>query len=103
MIKVFSENECWYVDELTDIYYFKSVSNLTGQENYEILSWTRMSNLENNTKKPIRMYDIEFDGKKYYFLLLQYGDKWKIEAENNWEIDELCKEKNITLIGEIKI
>ena len=102
MNKIYNENDCWVVDELTDIYYFKSVNQNTGLESSEVLSWTRMIDLSSYSGNPVRMYDIEFNSKKYYFLLYEFGDRYKLEVENKYEFDELCKEKNIILLPEIK-
>lgn len=98
MNKIYSENSSWWVDELTDILYFKTISE-EQIENWEIASWTRMANLENYSKHPIRMYDIEYNGKKYYLLAYEDNGKYRIEKENTYEFDELCKEKNILITG----
>lgn len=102
MSKIYKENDCLWVDELVDIYYFKSLNLQNNIEESEILSWTRMVDLSNYTDNPVRMYDIEFNNKKYYFLLYKSGDRYKLEVENKYEFDELCKEKNIVLLPEIK-
>ena len=99
---IYKEDECWWVDELADIYYFKTVNQSTGEESSEILSWTRMVDLSIYPKNPVRMYDIESNEKKYYFLIYQIGERYKLEVENTYELDELLREKNITLTAEIK-
>ena len=100
MIRIYKENECWWVDELSDIYYFKTLNQETGEESTEVLSWTRMVDLSIYPKEPVRMYDIENDSKKYYFLLYRVGDRYKLEVENTYELDEFLREKNIQLIIE---
>lgn len=102
MNKVYTDNGSWWVDELTDICYFKSKSIETQQENYEFMTWTRNTDLSNYSKNPIRMYDIEFEEKKYFFLAYEENGRYKIQVENTYEFDELCKKKNISIIAEQK-
>ena len=47
------------------------------------------------------MYDVEFEDKKYFFLLYEDGGKLKLKVENTYEFDELCNKKNITIIPDI--
>ena len=94
---IYKEDGFWWVNELADIFYFKSINQETGEESLEILSWTRMVDLSIYPKNPVRMYDIESNSKKCYFLLYQVVDRYKIEVENIYELDELCREKNIIL------
>lgn len=101
-MKIYSENGTWYVEELSEIYYFKSISTTDNTEHQLLLTWTRMIDLSVYKNDPVRMYDIEHDGKKYFFLLFQYGDRYKLEPVNTYEIDQLCEIKNVKLIGEIK-
>jgi hypothetical protein len=102
MEKVYADVNGWIVQELTDFYTFKSVDLETGEEKQEILSWSRGVNLTDYSEQIERVYDIEWEGKKYYFLLQQKNEKWQFTPENNWEFDELCKLKNIKLTGDIK-
>jgi hypothetical protein len=102
MNKIYSDDGCLWVDDLHDIYYIKCVDKESNQETYEILTWTRMVDLSEVSKKPVRKYDIEFNDKKYYFLLFEDGDRYRLEIENSFEIDELCREKNIIITAETK-
>lgn len=103
MERIYKEDDCWWVDELADIYFFKTINQSTGEESSEVLSWTRMVDLSTYSKNPLRMYDIESNEKKYYFLLYQVGERYKLEVENTYELDELLREKNITLTSDIKL
>jgi hypothetical protein len=94
----FDKNEKkWIVKELQDIYLFKTVNSSNGEEVNQILSWTRgfdMTDYPNH----IRMYDIEIDNVRYFFLMSRNGnsDRFVIESED----PILLKRSNLFFTGE---
>lgn len=103
MDKVYSKHEiqgCWWLKELTDIFYFKALNLITNQEEYYIFSWTRNCDLSKIPDNPVRRYDVEIDLVKYYFLVFPVGDEWIVKPENSYEIEKISQEKNILFIGD---
>lgn len=102
MDKVYSKKEfsgCWWLKQLTDIFYFKAV-NITDNtsENY-ILSWTRNCDLSEFSDNPVRRYDIEIDNVRYYFLVYTYKDEWILKPEDLYKFEKICQEKNLIFTG----
>lgn len=102
MEKVYSDGKCLWVSDLQDIYYIKCLDKNEQKEYYEIVTWTRMVDLSDLPDKSVRKYDIEFNDKKYFFLLYSESDRFILKSENSYEITELCSEKNIELIPDNK-
>jgi hypothetical protein len=101
-MKVYSKKEidgCWWVSELTDIFYFKGKDLTTGIEEDFIFSWSRGCDLSEYEGEPVRKYDIEIDGDKYYFLVYTTSDGYLIKPENSNVLESLSTEKNILLTG----
>lgn len=104
MNKVYFKQEypgCWWLKELTDIFYFKTINLSTNQEDELIFSWTRNCDLSNYEDNPVRRYDIEIDSEKYYFLIYSKNEIWMVKPENVFEIEKLSREKNILLVGNL--
>ena len=80
MNKVYFDREKnqWFVSEPEDMYLFKSVNTQSNEEEKQILSWTRGFDM---TKYPnhIRMYDVEINGVKYFFLMKPEKDVYVID------------------------
>lgn len=106
--KVYSDKEnygVWFVDEMVDYYFFKSIDIITNEEKEYILSWSRSVEIEEE-KNVVRVYDveIEIDGvlKKYYFNFYYEDNRYKVVAKDPLELEKLLRETNITFIGETK-
>jgi len=76
---------CWWLKELTDIYSFKAVNFQTNEEVETILTWTRNVDLSEYDGKIVRMYDVEIEGEKFYFLT---------------SLEKLLNDKNLFFTGE---
>lgn len=94
-----SEKKCWFVSEPEDFYSFKSVNYETNEEVKQILSWTRGFDLENYPNH-IRMYDVEIEKIKYFFLMKKEGSQFIIEAENPLELEGLINNQKLFFVGE---
>lgn len=101
MNKVYSDKGEFFVEDIQDMYYIRCVDKTSLYDYHEVLTWTRMVDLSNYSGNPVRMYDVEFEDKKYFFLLYEDGGKLKLKVENTYEFDELCNKKNITIIPDI--
>jgi hypothetical protein len=101
MNKVYSDKGEFFVEDIQDMYYIRCVDKTSLYDYHEVLTWTRMVDLSNYAGNPVRMYDVEFEDKKYFFLLYEDGGKLKLKVENTYEFDELCNKKNITIIPDI--
>ena len=101
MNKVYFDKEKnqWFVSEPEDMYTFKSVTIETNEEVKQILSWTRgfdMTDYPNH----IRVYDVEINAVKYFFLMKQEGNIYTIEVENPLMLEKLIELENIFFVGE---
>jgi hypothetical protein len=94
-----TENKHWYVSEPEDFYSFKSINYETNEENKNILSWTRGVDLKDYPNH-IRMYDVEIGDVKYFFLMKQEKNVYKIEPENPIQLEKLVNNHNILFVGE---
>jgi hypothetical protein len=94
-----SEKKVWFVNEPEDFYSFKSINYETNEENKNILSWTRGVDLKDYPNH-IRMYDVEIDDVKYFFLMRKEGTYYVIESENPIELENLINNHNILFVGE---
>ena len=71
MAKVYFDKEkygMWVVENLEDYYSFKAVNFETNEESNHILSWSRNYDESDISEKIDRVYDVEIDKEKYYFL-----------------------------------
>jgi len=89
---------CWWLVQLTDIFYFKAI-DLENKEYQFIFSWTRNCDLTGLPNNPVRRYDIELEGKKYYFLIYPEKDGWLVKSENIIEFDKLSSDNNLLFTG----
>lgn len=91
---------CWWLKELTDIYSFKSVNFQTNEEVETILTWTRNVDLSEYDDSIVRMYDVEIDGEKFYFLASPEKGGYLLEAKDRLILEKLLNDKNIFFTGE---
>jgi predicted glycosyl hydrolase (DUF1957 family) len=91
------EHQSWFVDELEDIYFFKSVNFETNLTENQILSWSRSKDVPNGY---VRVYDVEIDGFKYYFSFKYLDDRYKIVANDSMELENLLNKKSLFFAGE---
>ena len=91
------EQQGWFVDELEDIYFFKSMNLETNLTENQILSWSRNKDVPNGY---IRVYDVEIDGFKYYFLFKYLGDRYQIVANDSMELENLLNKRSLFFTGE---
>jgi len=106
MRKVFFDKEkygIWIVESLEDYYTFKAVNFETNEESSHILSWSRNYDLSDISNNVDRIYDVEIDEEKYYFLFISNGDGWNVISEDSSNLEKLLKDKNLFFTGEAKI
>jgi hypothetical protein len=94
------EKKVWFVNETEDFYSFKSVNYKTKEEENQILSWTRGFDLTNYPNH-VRMYDVEIEGFKYFFLMRHSdNDCYILDTENPLSLEQLINEHFIFFAGE---
>ena len=106
MGKVYFDKEkygIWVVENLEDYYSFKAVNFETNEESNHILSWSRNYDLSDMNNNVDRVYDVEIDEKKYYFLFINNGDGWDVISEDSMKLEKLLNDKNLFFTGETKI
>ncbi len=91
---------CWWLKELTDIYNFKAVNFQTNEEVETILTWTRNVDLSEYNDKVVRMYDVEIDGEKFYFLASLEEGGYLLESKDKLILEKLLNDKNLFFTGE---
>lgn len=89
----------WIENELTDLYSFNIVDFETKEESTLIMSWTRGVDLD-DYPDVIRMYDVEIDDDKYYFLVYQEKGGFLLKSKDTILLDKLLNDKNILFTGE---
>lgn len=94
-----SEKKYWFVSEPEDFYSFKSINFETNEEVKHILSWSRGLSLENYPHH-IRMYDVEIEGVKYFFLMKREGNHFLIESEDPQKLEQLIEYHKLFFVGE---
>lgn len=91
----------WVVDELEDFYLFKSVDFKTNEESDKILSWTRNYSLDEFDSDVVRVYDVEIEDAKYYFLITSNNDgTWSVTAKDRLLLEKLLNDKNLFFTGD---
>jgi hypothetical protein len=91
---------CWWLKELTDIYSFKAVDFQTNKEVETILTWTRNVDLSEYDNDVVRMYDVEIEGQKFYFLASTENKGYLLEAKDKFSLEKLLNDKNLFFTGE---
>jgi hypothetical protein len=99
MKKVYFDKDqnSWFVDDLEDIYLFKSVNFETNEEKHEVISWSRNQDVPDGF---IRVYDFELDGERYYFLFKSVDYRYQVISKDSMELERLLRDKNIFFAGE---
>lgn len=101
MDKVYFKNEIgFFVEELTDIYYFLAQNIETGEKSQLILSWHRGQEIPEDSNI-IRVYDIEIDEEKIFFFMTTGDSNYIFEPKSKLELDKFLSEKNLLLVGEV--
>ena len=106
MNKVYFDKEkygMWVVENLEDYYSFKAVNFETKEESIHILSWSRNYDLSEMNNNIDRVYDVEIDEKKYYFLFTKNNNGWDVISEDSMKLEKLLNDKNLFFTGETKI
>ena len=106
MEKVYFDNEKygkWVVKNLEDYYNFKAVNFETNEESNHILSWSRNYNISDVSNNIDRVYDVEINEEKYYFLFVNNGDGWDVITEDSMKLEKLLIETNLFFAEETKI
>jgi hypothetical protein len=93
----------WVVEDLEDYYSFKAVNFETNEESNHILSWSRNYDTSNMGNNVDRIYDVEIENEKYYFLFINNGDGWDVISEDSIKLEKLLKDTNLFFTGEVKI
>lgn len=88
----------WWVENLLDYYMFKSVNFKTKEELDHILSWTRNQDIDD--ENIVRIYDVEIDGEKYFFLFEHTKDGYLIRSKDNLHLEKLLNDKDIFFVGD---
>lgn len=102
MAKVYFDKDygIWVVEDLEDYYSFKAVNFETNEESNHILSWSRNYDESDVSEKVDRVYDVEIDEEKYYFLFISNGKGWNVVSEDSMKLEKLLKDKNIFFTGD---
>lgn len=89
----------WFVSEPEDFYSFKSINSKTNEEQKQILSWTHGVDM---TKYPnhLRMYDVEIENVKYFFLMRREDNKFILESEDPLRLDYLINQHDLFFVGD---
>ena len=106
MEKVYFDNEKygkWVAKNLEDYYNFKAVNFETNEESNHILSWSRNYNISDVSNNIDRVYDVEINEEKYYFLFVNNGDGWDVISEDSMKLEKLLRETNLFFTGDTKI
>ena len=106
MRKVYFDKEkygIWVVEDLEDYYSFKAVNFETNEESNHILSWSRNYDTSDMSSNVDRIYDVEIDEKRYYFLFINNSNRWDVISEDPIKLENLLKDKNLFFVGETKI
>ena len=106
MRKVYFDKEkygIWVVDDLEDYYSFKAVNFETNEESNHILSWSRNYDTSDVSSNVDRIYDVEIDELRYYFLFINNGNGWDVISEDPIKLENLLKDKKLFFVGETKI
>ena len=90
----------WWVEDLFDYYTFKSVNFKTNEEVDHILSWTRNQNLEEFGEDIVRIYDVEIESEKYFFLFEKIDNGYIIKPKDNLILEKLLNDKDIFFTGD---
>lgn len=102
MEKVYFNNEyygSWWLKSLEDFYEFDCIDITTNEASSHILSWTRNLDVSIYGEDVIRVYDIEIDSKKYYFITVAKKDGYLLSSREPFELEKLINEKNIIFTG----
>lgn len=91
------EKKFWWVEDTDHIYEFKSKKIDTGEIQHLMLTWTRNVDLT-LYQNCIRMYDIEIEGNKFYFLMKPENNIFVIEPVDYDQLARLSQ-INIMLLG----
>jgi hypothetical protein len=89
----------WWIKELEDIFSIKAIHFQTREEFSFIFSWTRNSDLSKYQPEPVRKYDVEIEGEKFFFLVYPEKDGYIVESEDRIKLDNLLNNKNILFVG----
>jgi hypothetical protein len=106
MRKVYFDKEkhgIWVVEDLEDYYSFKAVNFETNEESNHILSWSRNYDTSDVSSNVDRIYDVEIDELRYYFLFINNGNGWDVISEDPIKLENLLKDKKLFFVGETKI
>jgi hypothetical protein len=106
MRKVYFDKEkygIWVVESLEDYYEFKAVDFKTNEESKHILSWSRNYDISEMNNNVDRVYDVEIDEKKYYFLFAKNSIGWDVISADSMKLEKLLNDKNLFFTGETKI
>lgn len=89
----------WWLKSLEDFYKFDCIDINTNEVFSHILSWTRNLDVSIYGEDVVRIYDIEIESKKYYFLVVVEKDGYLLKSKDTFELEKLINEKNIIFTG----
>ena len=90
---------CWWLKELEEIFYIKAIHFQTNEEFNFIFSWTRNVDLSEYQPEPVRKYDVEIEGERFYFLISPENGGYLVESEDKIKLEKLLNDKNILFVG----
>jgi len=89
----------WWLKELEDFYSFECVDITTNEKTNHIISWTRNIDVSIYGEDVIRVYDIEIEKKKYFFLVIPEKESFILKAKDPLELEKLVNDKDLILVG----
>jgi hypothetical protein len=89
----------WWLKSIEYFYSFDCVDITTNEISNHILSWTRNIDVSVYDEEVVRVYDIEVNKEKYYFLAISKDDAFILKAKNPLELERLVNNNNLILVG----
>ena len=89
----------WWLKSLEDFYSFECVNIITNEVTSHILSWTRNVDVSVYEEDVVRVYDIEINKEKYYFLAISKNDSFILKAKNPLELEKMVNSNDLILVG----
>ena len=93
----------WVLDDLDDMYSFKYIDIMTNEESTGILTWLKVNDHnEIGIGEEDRLYGVELYDEEYQFVETYKEGKFYLYAKDNMHLERLCRNHNITFIGETR-
>lgn len=100
MEKVYQNGNIWSVNDLADLYSFRCVNVMTGEETTAILSWKKgVSNSDMDLPGDARVYAAEMGGEEVLFVG-EYVGGFTLRAYDGMQLERVLRETDISFVGE---